>query len=53
MRDYIDRMAPNGAFCFLGMVVGSPGEEVFDRKMKLMNRVYEEYGRDWYKNNGY
>ena len=53
VRDYIDRMAPNGAFCFLAMVVGSPGEEAFDRKMKLLSNVYEEYGRDWYRNHGY
>ncbi|MBQ6602336.1 MAG: veratrol--corrinoid protein metyltransferase [Eubacterium sp.] len=48
LKDYIDAMAPNGGFCYMAVVVGSAGEETFDRKMKLVDRVYQEYGRDWY-----
>ncbi len=50
---YIDRMAPNGGFCYLASVVGRDTDEPFQRKMKLVKDVYEEYGRDWYRNHGY
>ncbi len=53
LRAYIDRFAPDGGFCYRPGVVGSRGEEIFDRKMKLTKTVYDEYGRDWYKNHGY
>ena len=53
LRDYIDRFAPGGGFCYMASVVGSEGDEYFQRKMKLVRRVYDEYGKDWYKNHGY
>lgn len=53
LRDYIDRFAPGGGFCYMASVVGAQGEPVFDRKMMLVQQVYEEYGRDWYRNHGY
>ena len=52
LMDYIDRFAPDGGFAYMASVVGSAGDEAFDRKMKLIDRVYREYGRDWYKNHG-
>ena len=51
--DYIDRMAPDGGFAYLVMVVGNYTDEPFQRKMKLADDVYFEYGRDWYRNHGY
>ena len=51
--DYIDRMAPNGGFCFLAYPMGNPGEEVYERKRKLIQDIYEDYGKPWYKNHGY
>ncbi|MBR6113758.1 MAG: veratrol--corrinoid protein metyltransferase [Oscillospiraceae bacterium] len=50
---YIDDMAPDGGFCYMAVVVGNYTDEPFIRKMKLVHDVYEEYGRDWYKNHGY
>ena len=51
--DYIDRMAPNGGFCFMCLPMGNPGEEIFERKMKLIDEIYEDYGKPWYKNHGF
>ena len=51
--DYIDRMAPDGGFAYLVMVVGNYTDEPFQRKMKLADDVYFEYGRDWYRNHGF
>ena len=50
--NYIDTFAPNGGFAYMATVVGTGGEEAFDRKMKIVQEVYEDYGKDWYKNHG-
>lgn len=52
LKTYIDTFAPGGGFAYMANVVGQAGEEPFDRKMKLIDRIYREYGRDWYKNHG-
>lgn len=52
LRDYIDRFAPAGGFAYMASVVGSAGDEPFQRKMKIVDEVYEEYGRDWYSRHG-
>ena len=49
---YVDTFAPDGGFAYNASVVGAPGEEIYDRKMKLIDDFYKEYGRDWYRNNG-
>ena len=46
-------MAPDGGFAYLVMVVGNYTDEPFQRKMKLADDVYFEYGRDWYRNHGF
>lgn len=51
--EYIDRFAPGGGFAFMVSVVGSESDEFFQRKMKLAAEVYRDYGRDWYRRNGY
>ena len=48
LRDYIDAYAPGGGFAYMASVVGSQGDDYFQRKMKLVDQVYEDYGRDWY-----
>ena len=50
--DYVDRFAPNGAFCFMAHTMGNPGEENFDRKEKMIMEIYENYAKPWYKNHG-
>ena len=50
--DYVDRFAPNGAFCFMAHTMGSPGEENFDSKEKMIMEIYENYPKPWYKNHG-
>ena len=50
---HIDRMAPGGGFCYLCNVVGSSTDDFYQRKMKLVRQVYDEYGRDWYQTHGY
>ena len=50
--DYVDRMAPGGGFCYSAHVQGNRGEENFDRKMKIVQEVYDTYAKDWYKNHG-
>ena len=49
---YIDDLAPNGGFCFMCLPMGNPGEEIFDRKVKMIDEIYENYGKPWYKNHG-
>ena len=50
--DYVDRFAPNGAFCFMARTMGNPGNENFDRKDKMITEIYENYAKPWYKNHG-
>ncbi len=52
LKTYVDTFAPDGGFAYNASVVGAPGEEIYDRKMKLIKDFYVEYGRDWYKNHG-
>ena len=49
-RDYVDRMAPGGAFAWAANIAGTVGDKVAERKTKLMTQFYEDYAKPWYKN---
>ena len=50
--DYVDRFAPNGAFCFMARTMGTPGNENYERKNKMISEIYENFAKPWYKNHG-
>ena len=49
-KDYVDRMAPGGAFAWAANIAGTRGDKVAERKTKLMTQFYEDYAKPWYKN---
>jgi len=46
----IDTFAPGGGYMFSGGFIGPVGDPVTKQKNEWVNEVYENYGRDWYKN---
>ena len=52
LMDFVDRMAPGGGFAYMASIVGNPGEEVYDRKVKIVESVYQDYARHWYDTHG-
>ena len=49
-KDYVDRMAPGGAFAWAANIAGVRGDPIAERKNKLMTQFYEDYAKPWYKN---
>ena len=50
LKKYVDTFAPNGGFAFNASVQGDHTSEDFKKRMEVVNRVYEEYAKPWYKN---
>lgn len=50
LKKYVDTFAPDGGFAFNASVQGDRTSEDFKKRMEVVNRVYEEYAKPWYKN---
>ena len=47
---YVDTFAPDGGFAYYASVQGDYTSAEFKKRMEVVNRVYEEYAKPWYKN---
>ena len=47
--EYVDTFAPGGGFVFAAMAGGAPDDPVANQRRAVVNDVYENYARDWYK----
>lgn len=50
LKKYVDTLAPNGGFAYMALVQGDYDSDVFKRKMGIVEKVYQEYAKPWYKN---
>jgi len=50
--DTIDKFAPGGGFMFGGGFLNRLGDHTNDQKNQWVQEAYEEYGRNYYKNQG-
>lgn len=50
LYQYVDKMAPGGAFVFTAMCAGNHDDPRVKHKMELIDKFYKEYARDWYQN---
>ncbi len=48
--NYVDTFAPGGGFAYHAGVATGFGEEVYEHKKAIIEEVYQNYARDWYKN---
>ena len=49
---YVDTLAPGGAFAWQAGVIGSVDDQECKRKDAKLQQFYEDYAKPWYKNHG-
>ncbi len=47
--EYVDTFAPGGRFVFTAMAGGDPDDPIANQRRAIVNDVYENYAKDWYK----
>ena len=47
--EYVDTFAPGGGFVFTAMAGGDFGDPIADQRRAIVNDVYENYAKNWYK----
>ena len=51
-EEYVDTLAPGGAFAWTASIIGSVDDQECKRKDAMLQQFYEDYAKPWYKNHG-